>query len=167
MVESMTGDYREHIIEAFGSMEQYKKQFLESAESEQAQKNFQKVVEWYGDKEEAFAAMKKPKHQQVLPSYQKRIDTVMKKLAGKNGCDVCSFEVKELIGEYDFVTKQLYQLKDAGALVLELAKEYQSNRNMREALDAQYGTGTAAFFADAVNAFYKRGTEDDSGDVNC
>ena len=54
-------------------------------------------------------------------------DAIMKKLAAKRGADVTAFEVKELIGEYDFVSKQLYQMKDVKTLMLELAGLYRSN----------------------------------------
>jgi len=45
-----------------------------------------------------------------MTAYQKRITAIMEKLADKMGTDVNALEVRELVGEYDFVAKQLYQM---------------------------------------------------------
>ncbi len=137
------------------NMETFHRLFIRSASSERAQKNFQKMVEWYGDKESAMAAGAAPADPQIFKAYQNRLDNVMKKLAAKRGADVSSFEVKELIGEYDFVSKQLYQMKEVKKLVQDLAGLYKDNEKAHAALDEQYGEGTADFFVQAVEEFYK------------
>ncbi len=76
------------------------------------------------------------------------------KLAAKKDCDVHSFEVKELIGEYNFVSKQLYQMKDVSKMSLELADLYLTDSNMQKAQDAVYGKGATSFFGKAIQAFY-------------
>ena len=65
-----------------------------------------------------------------------------------------SFEVRELVGEYDFVTKQMYQLPDATDMVLEIADAYRTNREIQEAQDSVYGEGTTEFIGEAIEAFY-------------
>ena len=50
MVENMPEKKKADFIEKYGSMEQYKEHFMDSASGEKAQKNFAKLVEWYGDK---------------------------------------------------------------------------------------------------------------------
>ena len=55
------------------------------------------------------------------------MDDIQKRIAAKKGTDVNSFEVRQLIGEYDFVAKQLYQVKDAQPLLMDIAKGYQKN----------------------------------------
>ena len=112
MIANMSEEQKAHFIHEYGSIEAFQEHFMESASSEAAQKNFQKVVEWYGNKEDALNASKNPGNPELLSAYQKRLDAILKKLAGKSGCDVHSFEVKEIIGEYDFVSKQMYQMKD-------------------------------------------------------
>ncbi len=89
-----------------------------------------------------------------MEAYQKRLDAIMKKLSDNRGSDTSSFEVKAIIGEYDFVSKQLYQLNDAKVLILELADAYKKDEKMKASLDTQYGVGTADFFASAVAQFY-------------
>lgn len=83
---------------------------MESASSEQAQRNYAKVVEWYGDKESALEASMNPDNSKIIQAYSNRYDAVIKKLAAKVGIDVNSFEVKQIVGELDFVSKQLYQM---------------------------------------------------------
>lgn len=156
MTDKMTEDYKARIIEKFGSMEEYRKQFLQSASSEQAQKNFQKVVEWYGNKDEAMDAMKHPFHQQVFSTYQNRMEAVMKKLAAKKGCDVHSFEVKEIVGEYDFVSRQLFQIKDMSKMMLDMADSYLTNRELQNAQDKVFGEGASEFIGRALKAFYEK-----------
>jgi len=156
MTDKMTEDYKARIIEKFGSMEEYRKQFLQSASSEQAQKNFQKIVEWYGSKDEAMDAMKHPFNQKVFSAYQNRMETVMKKLAAKKGCDVHSFEVKEIVGEYDFVSRQLFQIKDMSNMMLDMADSYLTNPDIRNAQDRIFGEGASEFVGRTLEAFYRK-----------
>ncbi len=155
MVANMNDEQKEIFIEHYGSMEEFQKHFMENASSEAAQKNFQKVVEWYGSKESALEASKNPGNSEILPAYQRRIETILIKLAEKKDCDVHSFEVKELIGEYDFVSKQLYQMDDVSKMLLEVAKLYQTNQEIQKIQDSIYGEGCTAFFGKAIEAFYQ------------
>lgn len=156
IVKNMPKEQLEKLAEQYGSLEEYEKHFKEKAESEQAQKNYAKVVEWYGNKEEALAAATSPSDTELYSAYQNRNRAVMRKLSEKQGEDVHSFAVKEIIGEYDFVSKQLYQMKDVTALMLEMAQEYRGNEKLQEAQDAEFGAGFTVYFADALEAFYRR-----------
>lgn len=133
---------------------EFHEMFVRNASGEHAQKNFQKLVEWYGDKEQVLKG-KQPIESDIFAAYQNRLDAVMKKLAAKRGADVSGFGVKELIGEYDFVSRQLYQMKDVKRVVKDLASLYQTNEQAKSALEKQYGEGIAEFFAAAVEEFYK------------
>ena len=101
-------------------------------------------------------AMKNPKNQMVFPAYQKRLEAVMKKLAAKKGCDVHSFEVKEIVGEYDFVSRQLYQMKDVSRMTLDMADLYLTNRDIQKAEDRVLGEGASEFIGNALKAFYQK-----------
>ena len=147
-------------IEKYGSEEEWRKQFLERAASEEAQKNYAKIVEWYGSKEKAMEAQKNPTDAGLVTAYQKRIESVMKKLAGKMGADVNSLEIKEIVGEYDYVAKLLYQMEDVTKLMLELAEAYETNEMMQRVQDSIYGEGTTRFIGQAVRAFYTGGQKD-------
>lgn len=156
MVANMSEEQKALFIEQYGSMEGWKKNFLENASTEAAQKNYQKIVEWYGSKDKALEAAKNPGNAEIFPAYQKRLGEIMKKLAEKKGQDVNSFEVKELVGEYDFVTKQMYQLPDAASMLLELAAAYRTNTEIQAAQDSVYGEGATEFIGRAIEAFYQK-----------
>lgn len=141
-------------ISHYGSKGAWRRQFLERAASEEAQHNFAKIVEWYGSKEQAMEAQKNPTDAGLMTAYQKRITAIMEKLADKMGTDVNALEVRELVGEYDFVAKQLYQMQDVTALMLELAQGYQTNEMIQKVQDSLYGDGTTAYIGRAIQAFY-------------
>lgn len=157
MERNMMEEQKEAFVKEYGSMEQFKKQFVEKASSEQAQKNFAKVLEWYGDKESALKAAANPENAKIVDAYRKRLTEVTKKLAAKIGTDFNSFEVKEIVGEMDFVSKQLYQMNDMTGFMLDMAKKYVNNTEMQKQLDAVYGEGSTLFIGQALEAFYKRG----------
>lgn len=154
MYENCSPAQRELFIARYGSKEEWRRQFMERAASEEAQKNYAKVVEWYGSKEKAMEAQKNPTDMGLVTAYQKRITAVMQKLADKMGTDVNAHEVRELVGEYDFVAKQLYQMDDVAALMREIAASYQTNETMQKVQDSIYGEGTTAYIGQAIQAFY-------------
>ena len=156
MAANMNEEQKAIFIKQYGSMEEWKENFLKKASGESAQKNFQKVVEWYGNKESALNAACSPQEPEIFAAYQNRLGTILKKLSEKKGQDINSFEVKELVGEYDFVTKQMYQLPDASALMLELAASYRTDLKIQTAQDAVYGDGTTEFIGEAFEAFYHK-----------
>lgn len=155
IVANMTSEQKAQISEQYGGMEEYEKHFISEASSPQAQKNYAKVVEWYGDKESVLDSVKnRAGSAEVVPAYIKRLNRIMEKLAAKKGMDVHSFEVKEIVGEYDFVSKQIYQMKDLTAMMLDMAKEYQNNTQLIAAQDAIFGEGTTVYIGQALEAFY-------------
>ena len=156
LVEQMNDEQKKIFIEHYGSLESFKEHFLKNAATEKVQKSFAKIVEWYGSKESALEATKTSLGSEVMTAYQKRIGNIQKKLASKIGMDVNSFEVRELIGEYDFVAKQLYQMDDVTKLMLEIAKVYRSDSEAKAGVDSVYGTGFASYMGEAIEAFYSR-----------
>ena len=154
MYENCNEAQKAIFISHYGSKEAWRRQFLESAASEEARQNFAKIIEWYGSKEQAMEAQKNPTDAGLMTAYQKRITAIMEKLADKMGTDVNALEVRELVGEYDFVAKQLYQMEDVTALMLELAQGYQTNEMIQKVQDSLYGDGTTAYIRQAIQAFY-------------
>ena len=155
MAENMTEKQKEIFIEKYGSMEEWKKQFLESASSEEAQRNFEKVVEWYGGKEQAMEASMHPENPDIQLAYQNRVQEIMREIVSHKEEDVNSFEVRKLVGEYEFLTKQMFQMEDVTQMVLEIAKAYQENQELRTAHDSIYGEGATDYIGRAMEAFYK------------
>ena len=92
MEANMSEEQKAVFIEHYGSMEAWKKNFLEKASTEAVQKNFQKLVEWYGSKEKALEVSRNPGNSEIFPAYQKRLGEIIKRLSEKKGQDVNSFK---------------------------------------------------------------------------
>lgn len=156
MIEKMNPDQIQTITEKYGSVENFERHFMEQAAGQQTQENFAKLVEWYGDKERVIDAAKKTASSQIIESYQKRVDEIYRRLGEKREIDPRTFEVKQLIGEYDFITKQMYQMEDVKKLVLDLASLYRCDERIKTSMDEQYGEGTSEYIAKAIEVFYEK-----------
>ena len=156
MVENMTDEQKQIFIDKYGSMDAFQEHFLQSAASEQAQKNFAKVVEWYGSKEAALDASKNPGNSEKIPECQKRLDAAIKALIDKKDCDVHFAEMQILMREYDLVYRELFRMKDVTKLMLETANHYQTNPDMQKAMDSVWGKGAAEYLGKVIEAFYQK-----------
>ena len=159
--ERMPEKIRQLAVEEFGGVEEWKKHYVDVVSSEEMQRKYAKVVEWYGGKEAYKEAFEHPLGKDVAESYGKRIEGILKKLSGKRNCPPDSFEVKELIGEYGFVMKQLTQIKEEAGMMEHMAW-FQNSEPTKSKIDNQYGEGTAEFIARAIAAFYKKTDEPNS-----
>ena len=153
MMEHMPENMRNMAINEFGSIEQWKKHYMEVVSSERMQKGYAKVVEWYGGKDKFLSAAQTPISKEVAESYNKRMEAILQKLFAKRDCAVDSFEVKEIVGEYGFVMKQFSQIKEEKGFMLAQAQYYR-NEKIRPMTDEKYGEGASDFFAQAMEAFY-------------
>ena len=153
MVEHMPENMRNIAIKEFGSIEQWKKHYMEAVSSEKMQEGYAKVVEWYGGKDKFLSATQNPISKEVAESYNKRIEAILRKLIAKRDCAVDSFEVKDIVGEYGFVMKQLSQIKEEKGFMLAQAQYYR-NEKIKPMMDEKYGDGASDFFAQAIEAFY-------------
>lgn len=158
MLEHMPDEMRQMAIKEFGGVEEWRKHYIEVLSSEKMQKNYAKVVEWYGGKDEYLSVVKNPVSKEVAESFNKRIEAILQKLIAKRGCPLDSFEVKEIVGEYGFVVKQLSQMKEEREGMLATARFYRNDPS-KSKLDETYGEGAAEFFAEAIEAFYERSDE--------
>lgn len=156
MLENMNDSQKRFFIDRYGSVEEWERHLIESASDEKTQQNFAKMLEWYGSKDAVKVAMKSAPKSEVFTSYQKRMGDIQRRIADKKGTDVNSFEIRQLVGEYDFVSKQLYQIKDPKALLLDIAKGYQENEELAKGIDSVYGDGSAKYIGEAIEAFYIR-----------
>ena len=154
MLQNMNESQKQIFIDYYGSMDAWEKHLIESASDEKTQRNYSKMVEWYGGKEAFRESLKNPPKSEVYTAYQKRIVDIQKRLSKLRGTDVGSFEVRQLIGEYDFVIKQLYQLNDAQTVMMEVAKCYQNNEEMIKDIDSVMGDGSARYIGEAIETFY-------------
>lgn len=154
MTEHMPEEIKQKAIDEFGGLNQWHEHYIKAVSSDDMQKRYRKMLEWFGGKEQYLATVKNPVSKEVMTSCQKRMDAILEKLASKRECSVDSFEVKEIIGEYVFVMKQLYQLQDESGMMLSLAKTYH-RKEVKKVTDEKYGDGAAQFFMQAIEEFYK------------
>ena len=154
MLEHMPENMRNIAIKEFGSIEQWKKHYMEVVSSEEMQKGYAKVVEWYGEKDKFLSVARTPVSKEVAESYSKRIEAILQKLIAKQNCDIDSFEVKELVGEYGFVMKQLAQIKEEKGFMM-AQTQYYRNEQIKPMIDEKYGEGASDFFAQAIENYYK------------
>ena len=154
MLEHMPENMRNIAIKEFGSIEQWKKHYMEVVSSEEMQKGYAKVVEWYGGKDKFLSVARTPVSKEVAESYNKLIEEILQKLIAKKNCDIDSFEVKELVGEYGFVMKQLAQIKEEKGFMM-AQTQYYRNEQIKPMIDEKYGEGASDFFAQAIENYYK------------
>ena len=155
ILEHMPDEIRDTAIKEFGSVEEWRAHYLNAVSSEEVQKQYAKIVEWYGGKETYFDTVMNPLSEDVRKSYKRRIDKVLDNLSKKQTQDINSFEIRELIGEYGFVLKQLLQMKDEKNMMLAQAETYLDVR-IAVVTDEQYGDGFSNFLNRAIIAFYER-----------
>ena len=82
------------------------------------------------------------------------LEQILRKLLERKEFPKDSFEFREIVAEYGFVIKMLYQIQDEKPVMLQIAETYRVEQ-VREKTDETYGAGTAEFFAEAIEAFYK------------
>ena len=154
MFEHMPDNMKELAVKEFGSIEEWKKHYIKTVSSEEMQKGYAKVVEWYGGKEQFLSVANNPISKEAAESYNQQFDNLLYKLAAKKVCSPDSSEVRELVSEYGFLMKQLSQIKKEHGLMVAQAQYYR-NEKIKPMIDEKYGNGTAEFFAQAFEAFYK------------
>lgn len=124
MVERMPEQIKGMAVSEFGSIEEWRKHYLEVMSSEKMQENYAKVIEWYGSKDAFLEAAGHPVSREVAESFGKRVDSILRKLMERKNLPRDSFEFKEPVAEYGFVMKMLYQIKDEKPLMQSVAQSY-------------------------------------------
>lgn len=154
MFDHMPENIRKISINEFGSEEEWKQHYIEVMSSKDMQERYAKVIEWYGSKEAFLSFANNPISKETAECFNKRIDTVLRKLLARREYSLDSFEIKEAVAEYGFIMKMLYQIKDEKPVMLSVAESYRDMR-VREKIDADYGEGASNFFANAIKQFYQ------------
>lgn len=153
MIEHMPENMKNLAVKEFGSVEEWKKHYIEVVSSEEMQKGYAKVVEWYGGKEKFLSVANSPISKEAAESYNKRIEGILQKLIEKRNCDVNSSEVKKIVKEYGLVMKELSQIKNEEEFMLAQAQYYR-NEKIKPMIDEKYGKGASEFFSQAIEAVY-------------
>lgn len=141
------------LVRNFGSIEEYKEQYIANVARPQTQEHMAKMVEWYGDKELVKEFMTDPGSSKIGKSYNNRIEDIYRRIWEKKQQDVpvTDFQVKSLVGELDYVIKEFLQVKDAS--LKNLIPAYRTNPELMEIKHKEFGPGMAEYMADAIEAF--------------
>ena len=145
----------ELLEDTFGSMEEYRQQYVENASRPQTQEHFAKMVEWYGDKDIVREFLVRPGESQIGKAYGNRIEEIYRRLAGKmrEGVPVTDFQVKSLIGELGFVMREFVQMEDDVPLLKNLIHVYRTYPALAERKYSDFGEGITEYLADAIEAY--------------
>lgn len=156
MIENMREDQKAVFIDQYGSMEQWRKSFLEKGATKEVQENLQLVAGLYGGKERAAESVKHSVGEKGIAAYQKQVTGILQKVAEEKekGKGISSPEIQELIGEYALAAKQMFRLSEEKETVLRIGERYRTNKELQKAQDTIYGEGTMEFFGRAVEAYY-------------
>lgn len=150
LFDELMSDIREEqlqeLIKPFGSKEQYKEVYLNHAGDEKTQQIFKKMIEWYGN----------GKHEtsEILYSYQQRMNEIFKRLTAYMHLDPSVLEVRKIVGEYEFICAQLYQVKDIKGSMLKQAELYLHDKNMITSINQTYGAGSSEYIGKAIQIYY-------------
>ena len=153
MIEHMPENMKNLAVKEFGSVEEWKKHYIEVVSAEEMQKGYAKVVEWYGGKEKFLSVANNPISKEVAESYNKRIEGILQKLIAKRNCDVNSLEINKIVKEYGLAMKELSQIKNEEEFMLAQAQYYR-NEKTKPMIDEKYGKGASEFFSQAIEAVY-------------
>lgn len=142
------------LVRDFGSIEDYKEQYIANVSRPSTQEHMAKMVEWYGDKELVKEFMTTPGSSKIGKAYNNRIEDIYRRIWEKKQQDVpvTDFQVKSLMGELSYVIKEFLQVKDASLKNLMLA--YRTHPELMEIKHKEFGPGMAEYMADAIEAFY-------------
>lgn len=153
-IEHMPDFMRDCIVKEFGGIEQWKAHYIERASKEDMQKGYQKMVGWYGgDKERALNVMVNPPDLEVCRACGERINEITARLVEKRNRTAEAAWIRELIGEYGTVMKELYQIEDETELMRQVASSYHDERQ-KAATDEKFGEGTADYLAEVIEEVY-------------
>lgn len=151
--EGMPEELRRTAIREFGSLEEWRKNYLRVVSSPEMQEGYQKMVEWYGGKEAYLDQLRNPPGEDVVAAFREREKAILEKLAQKRDSPPDSFPVREIVGEYGFIMKRLFQVKDEAGMMCSLAQSL-TDPKVKPSLEESYGKGAPDFFARAIRGFY-------------
>lgn len=148
----------ELLEETFGSMEEYRRKYVDSVSDPRTQEHIAKMVEWYGDKDTVREFLVRPGESRIGKAYGNRIEEIFQNIAGKmrEKVPVTDFQVKSLIGELGFVMREFMQMEDEEGILKNLIVAGHTYPVLIEQRDSEYGEGFTAYLADAVETFYNR-----------
>lgn len=149
MQEGLSEEQFDDFIQKYGdgSIEAYEKKLISTMNDDKTKAS---MLKWYGSKEKVVEGQKAVPNMEDL---RKEFDNIHKEFANnmeENNAEKEYILVAKLANAY----KQMLNLDNARAFLLDLAKEYLLNGKIAEAQDIQYGKGTTKYVAEAIQRHY-------------
>ncbi len=153
MQECMPKENFEEQVKKYGngSVEKYREYLAAAYKNEKVMAD---LIKWYGSKEKAVeAVLQSTGNKEELTQQQDEIAEIYKQLVQAKETGNTTLE-KEAIAKLAECYKTMFQLDNARAILLDLAKEYLQYEKFAEVTDIQYGKGSAEYIAQAIQHYY-------------
>ncbi len=138
-------------IDTYGTLEKYREFLAAGFENKQAVSD---VLKWYGSKEKALEAVcQSDGNVEIIENKQEENDKIYKLFMQAKATKDTNL-AKDCVTKLAKLYKSLFQLNNARALLLDLAKEYLQGDKLAEANDSIYGKGSAAYIGLAIKQYY-------------
>lgn len=138
-------------IDTYGTLEKYREFLAAGFENKQAVSD---VLKWYGSKEKALEAVyQSDGNVEIIENKQDENDKIYKLFMQAKATKDTDL-AKDCVTKLAKLYKSLFQLNNARALLLDLAKEYLQGDKLAEANDSIYGKGSAAYIGLAIKQYY-------------
>lgn len=150
-LENMSEEILAEQVKKYGSLEKYREYLTLGFQNEHAVAD---VLKWYGSKEKAVEAVLQsvPNKEEQTQQQAKNVE-IYKQLMQAKETGNPALE-KEAIANLSELYKKMFNLDNARAILLDLAKEYTEYDKLAEATDNQFGEGCAEYTAQAIYRYY-------------
>lgn len=150
----MPDSMRQCIINDFGSIQAWKKHYIERASQEDMQQGYEQLLAYYGgDKAHALQAVTTFHSKESLDALQDQTNAILQKILQHKADSKPSHTMTDAVMAYGALLRDFCQLQNEEGLMRSLAASYKDGRVQAE-LDQQYGSGAAAYFAQAIESVY-------------
>ncbi len=150
-LENMPKETLAEQVKKYGSAEKYREYLANGFKNEQAVAD---VLKWYGGKEKAVeAVLQSTPDKEKLTQQQNENEEIYQQLIQAKNTGNVTLE-REAIVKLAELYKNMFELDNARAILLDLAKEYVQYDKFAEATDNQYGKGSAEYIARAIQRYY-------------
>ncbi len=158
-VENAPAAVTEAAVQEFGSMEAFRRNYVEKAYVLYNQRETKEILlEAYGDKQSMIDAAVNPPGEDGVKKLQGQTDAVCRRLAQckREGLSETSLEAQMLVCEYALAMKTALRLKNERQVMLGTADTYDNYEKASQVLDEQYGEpGLAVYLSQAIRNFYR------------
>ncbi len=150
-LENMSEEILAEQVKKYGSLEKYREYLTLGFQNEHAVAD---VLKWYGSKEKAVEAVLQsvPNKEEQTQQQAKNVE-IYKQLMQAKETGNPALE-KEAIANLSELYKKMFNLDNARAILLDLAKEYTEYDKLAEATDNQFGEGCAEYTAHSIYRYY-------------